>query len=69
MSPGLSRAKSIVTDLSVGLETNTTYYVYFVIKGAAQDLSPVYVYQFTTEETHKPRIYLDPLGSGARRHP
>ena len=58
--PGVSFQHELVE----GLETNTTYYVYFVIKGAAQDLSPVYVYQFTTEETHKPRIYLDPLGSG-----
>ena len=47
-----------------GLETNTTYYAYFVIKGAAQELSRVYVYQFTTESTHKPRILMNPLGSG-----
>ena len=47
-----------------GLETNTTYYAYFVIKGAAQELSRVYVFQFTTESTHKPRILMNALGTG-----
>ncbi len=46
------------------LETNTTYYAYFVIKGAAQELSRVYIFQFTTSETQKPRILMNTLGSG-----
>ena len=42
-----------------GLEPKTDYYAYFVLKGAAQELSPVYLYKFTTNEVSKPKIELD----------
>lgn len=42
-----------------GLEPKTDYYAYFVLKGAAQDLSPVHVYKFTTNEVSRPKIELD----------
>lgn len=38
------------------LEPATTYYVYYVLKGQAETLSPVYIYQFTTKETKLPKI-------------
>jgi hypothetical protein len=42
-----------------GLEPKTDYYTYFVLKGAAQDVSPVYLYKFTTSDISKPKIELD----------
>ncbi len=40
------------------LESQTTYYAYFVLKGASASLSRVYVYQFTTTDVTKPAILL-----------
>lgn len=42
-----------------GLEPKTDYYAYFVLKGASQDLSEVYMYKFTTNEVSKPKIDLE----------
>lgn len=51
-----------------GLEPNTTYYVYFVLKGTAQEISRVYVYQFTTEPIRPPKITdLTPVSGGDAR--
>lgn len=51
-----------------GLEPNTTYYVYFVLKGTAQEISRVYVYQFTTEPIRPPKITdLTPISGGDAR--
>ena len=51
-----------------GLEPNTTYYVYFVLKGTAQEISRVYVYQFTTDPIRPPKITdLTPLAEGDAR--
>lgn len=40
------------------LESQTTYYAYFVLKGASASLSRVYVYKFTTTDVTKPAILL-----------
>lgn len=42
-----------------GLEPNTPYFVYFVIKGTGQVYSPVEVYGFKTTEVSRPVITLD----------
>lgn len=39
-----------------GLEPQTLYYAYFVLKGASDDLSPVYCYKFTTNNVSKPKL-------------
>ena len=44
------------------LEPNTTYYAYFVLKGTAQEISRVYVYQFTTEPIRPPKITFSSIG-------
>ena len=41
---------------SVDLTPNTTYYVYFVLKGPKSEPSDVYIYQFTTKKSPKPQI-------------
>ncbi len=40
------------------LKPETEYYAYFVLKGVADKLSPVYTLKFTTTETSKPKITL-----------
>lgn len=47
-----------------GLEPNTDYFAYFVIKGEADDLSHVYVYHFKTDKSAKPKINLRPQTDG-----
>lgn len=48
------------TQLKVaGLEPNTEYYVYFVLKGTGQVFSDVLCYRFTTTEADRPKITLD----------
>ncbi len=42
-----------------GLEPKTDYYAYFVLKGASQELSEVYMYKFSTNEVSKPKIELE----------
>ena len=44
---------------------DTTYYLYCVIKGEADTLSHVYIYQFTTEATSKPKLNLRDQGNGS----
>ncbi len=41
-----------------GLEPETDYFAYFVIKGAADTLSHVYIYHFKTPKASKPKIDL-----------
>ncbi len=41
-----------------GLQPKKTYDVYFVLKGAPQELSPVYYYQITTGEVKTPKLEL-----------
>ena len=47
------------------LEPNTDYFAYFVIKGAADDLSHVYVYHFKTNKSAKPKIGINPIADGS----
>ena len=46
------------------LEPETEYYIYMVVRGTSAQLSEVYVYNFTTTETAKPKIYLRNAGMG-----
>ena len=46
-----------------GLAPETTYIAYFVLKGESQDLSPVYLFQFTTEKMTIPKIGLNVTGN------
>ena len=46
------------------LKPETDYYAYFVLKGVADKLSPVYTLKFTTTETSKPQITLSSVGGG-----
>ncbi len=46
------------------LKPETDYYAYFVLKGVADKLSPVYTLKFTTTETSKPKITLSSVGGG-----
>ena len=63
-NPGGALSTPVVKDL----EPNTTYYVYFVLKGTAQEISRVYVYQFTTEPIRPPKITdLSPISGGDAR--
>ena len=43
---------------------NTQYYIYMVLQGTSAQLSEVYVYNFTTTETARPKINLRNAGSG-----
>lgn len=47
-----------------GLESNRTYYAYFVILGSAQTPSEIYIYKFTTKPTVRPKIDLSASGNG-----
>jgi len=47
-----------------GLSPNTTYYIYFTLRGDRTELSDVYVYKFTTTDIEKPRIQMSPQGDG-----
>lgn len=47
------------------LESDTTYYIYIVIKGEADDLSEVFIYKFTTEPVKKPKITINSSDDGA----
>ena len=47
------------------LKPNTKYYVYLVLKGVADELSPVYTFKFETGDTEKPKITLFPRTTGA----
>ncbi len=50
------------------LEPNTTYYIYYVLRGDRTNLSKVYIYQFTTPETSAPKITdLTPEKDGTAR--
>ncbi len=63
-NPGSAQSTPVVKDL----EPNTTYYAYFVLKGTAQEISRVYVYQFTTEPIRPPKITdLTPVSGGDAR--
>lgn len=42
-----------------GLQAETTYDVYFVLKGVPQELSRVYYYQITTREVKPPKLKLE----------
>lgn len=46
------------------LDPLTDYYIYFVLRGASDRLSPVYIYNFTTSNTSKPKITLRDAGGG-----
>ncbi len=54
----------VETIIPKDLEPSTDYYVYFVLRGSSQNLSPVYVYKFTTAKVDRPRITLDHGGVG-----
>ena len=60
-STGLKAEPVTVKDLL----PDTTYYLYCVIKGEADTLSHVYIYQFTTEQTSKPKLNLRDQGNGS----
>ncbi|MCI8877766.1 MAG: S-layer homology domain-containing protein [Oscillospiraceae bacterium] len=47
------------------LESDTTYYIYIVIKGEADDLSEVFIYKFTTTPVKKPKITINSTDDGA----
>ncbi len=58
--PGVVMIEEEIT----GLQPETTYYAYFVLKGAGQELSQVYIYQFTTSAVQRPKINLNPNVDG-----
>ena len=64
-SPGVQDRISIsrATDKNE-LEPETDYYIYMVVKGASAKLSQVYVYNFHTTATAKPKIDLRDGGAG-----
>jgi len=47
-----------------GLQPDTDYFAYFVIKGEADTLSHVYIYHFKTPKASKPKIDLGRYNSG-----
>ncbi|MCI9580128.1 MAG: S-layer homology domain-containing protein [Oscillospiraceae bacterium] len=51
-------AQTSITEVVKGLESEKLYYAYFVLKGASDDLSEVYVYQFRTSAVSVPIITL-----------
>ena len=48
-----------------GLEPNKEYLVYFVLKGASDDLSRVYCYRFKTDPTSKPKLRMQAVNGVA----
>lgn len=54
-----------VYPLSKDLEPDTTYYVYFVLKGTQTEYSQVYIYQFTTKKSAKPQININDKGDSS----
>lgn len=57
---GQQSLRTGIADVRVeGLEAETTYYAYFVLKGNSQSLSDVYCFQFTTENVKTPAVVLD----------
>ena len=54
-----------VYPLSKDLEPDTTYYVYFVLKGTQTEYSQVYIYQFTTKKSAKPQININDNGDSS----
>ena len=53
-----------ITETVKGLLPKTDYYVYYVLRGASQEMSQVYLYTFTTTDIANPRIKLDRIGDG-----
>lgn len=47
-----------------GLQSNRTYYAYFVILGSAGEPSEIFIYKFKTKPTERPKIELGASGSG-----
>ncbi len=63
----ISAPGGINTKLPIeGLESERTYYAYFVILGSAQMPSRVYIYQFKTQPTERPKIDLANTSEGAK---
>lgn len=51
---------TVIETLSIdGLQPETDYFIYFVLKGEADTLSHVYIYQFRTTKATKPKITLN----------
>ena len=59
-----NQAVSMATEEIEGLESNRTYYAYFVILGSAQTPSEIFIYKFKTEPTVRPKIDLGLGGTG-----
>ena len=58
---------NVIEKLNItGLEAETDYYIYFVLKGEADTLSHVYLYQFRTLEAKKPKIEVEGDSQGAK---
>ena len=55
---GVKAGAAVKRVLLEGLDADTTYFIYMVVKGASDARSPVYVYQFTTPKPQKPVITL-----------
>lgn len=55
---GVKAGAAVKRVLLEGLDADTTYFIYMVVKGASDARSPVYVYQFTTPKAQKPVITL-----------
>lgn len=57
---GTQALQTGIADVRVeGLEAETIYYAYFVLKGNSQNLSEVYCLQFTTTNVKTPEVILD----------
>ncbi len=59
-----NQAVSMATEVIEGLESNRTYYAYFVILGSAQEPSEIHIFKFKTEPTVRPKIDLGLTGNG-----
>lgn len=60
-----SEAFRVEPEVVEDLEPNTDYFAYFVIKGAADDISHVYIYHFKTNKSAKPKIGINPIADGS----
>ena len=59
-----NQAVSMASEEIKGLESNRTYYAYFVILGSAQTPSEIHIFKFKTEPTVRPKIDLAASGNG-----
>ncbi|MEY8231397.1 S-layer homology domain-containing protein [Oscillospiraceae bacterium 50-16] len=57
--------KMLSLDSDEMLKPLTDYYVYLVLKGVSDELSPVYTYRFTTDATSRPKITLTDNTNGS----